>query len=116
MPNDAKIGLVIGVGLVIAVAVLFYRKDAGTDGKSPTGAAARPNRVRTAAARPVSRTRASSPAEPRRHAVAEGETLYTIAEAYYGDGERFVDLYDGNRDVLKRPDRLETGTVLVIPD
>jgi len=28
MPNDAKLGLVLGVGLVIAVAVVFTRKDA----------------------------------------------------------------------------------------
>jgi hypothetical protein len=28
MPNDAKLGLVCGVGLVIAIAVVFYRKDA----------------------------------------------------------------------------------------
>src|SRR5947209_5865130 len=27
MPNDAKLGLVVGVGLVIAVAVVFSRKD-----------------------------------------------------------------------------------------
>ena len=27
-----------------------------------------------------------------------------------------MDLYQANRDVLKRPDRLEVGTVLVIPD
>jgi hypothetical protein len=27
MPNDAKLGLVVGVGLVIAVAVIFFRKD-----------------------------------------------------------------------------------------
>jgi len=28
MPNDAKLGLVVGVGLVIAVAVVFFRKEA----------------------------------------------------------------------------------------
>ena len=28
MPNDAKLGLVVGVGLVIAVAVLLFRRDA----------------------------------------------------------------------------------------
>jgi hypothetical protein len=28
MPNDAKIGLVVGVGVVIAVAVVFFRKEA----------------------------------------------------------------------------------------
>ncbi len=27
MPNDAKLGLVVGVGLVITVAVVFFRKD-----------------------------------------------------------------------------------------
>jgi hypothetical protein len=27
MPNDAKLGLVLGVGLVIAVAVVFFRRD-----------------------------------------------------------------------------------------
>lgn len=29
MPNDAKLGLVVGVGLVIGVAVMFYRKAPG---------------------------------------------------------------------------------------
>lgn len=28
MPNDAKFGLVVGVGLVIAVAIVFFRKEA----------------------------------------------------------------------------------------
>ncbi len=35
MPNDAKLGLVVGVGLVIAVAVLFFRKDMSVG--SPNG-------------------------------------------------------------------------------
>jgi hypothetical protein len=34
MPNDAKLGLVVGVGLVIAVAVIFFRKEAPA---GPTG-------------------------------------------------------------------------------
>ena len=28
MPNDAKLGLLVGVGLTIAVAVVFFSKDA----------------------------------------------------------------------------------------
>jgi hypothetical protein len=27
MPNDAKLGLIVGVGIVLAVAVVFFRKD-----------------------------------------------------------------------------------------
>ena len=40
MPNDAKLGLVVGVGLVIAVAVLFFRKDTpyGTPSGDPAPA------------------------------------------------------------------------------
>src|SRR5438876_6787172 len=30
MPNDAKLGLIVGVGVVILVAVVFFRKDAGS--------------------------------------------------------------------------------------
>lgn len=36
MPNDAKLGLVVGVGLLMAVAVLFFRRDAPA---GPPGAA-----------------------------------------------------------------------------
>jgi hypothetical protein len=29
MPNDAKVGLVLGLGVVIAVGVIFFRKEVG---------------------------------------------------------------------------------------
>jgi hypothetical protein len=29
MPNDAKLGLVVGVGVVLAIAVVFFRKENG---------------------------------------------------------------------------------------
>jgi hypothetical protein len=35
MPNDAKLGLVVGVGLVITVAVIFFRTDLIT--RKPAG-------------------------------------------------------------------------------
>jgi hypothetical protein len=40
MPNDAKLGLVVGVGLVIAVGVVFFRRDLVTAqaGDRPAGA------------------------------------------------------------------------------
>jgi nucleoid-associated protein YgaU len=120
MTTDAKLGLAIGIVLVVAVAVFFFRKDLvpgdGTGEQSPASVGnppANPSRAqpRRLAARAVSRTTAR-----REHTVVEGDTLYGLAEHYYGDGERFIDLYDANRDVLKRPDQLEVGTVLSIPD
>jgi hypothetical protein len=54
MPNDAKLGLIVGVGLVIGVAVVFFRKDLG-----PPEKPGEPSYVT-----PVSATRAA-PANPR---------------------------------------------------
>ncbi len=40
MPNDAKLGLVVGVGLVIAIGVVFFRKEPPPNASNPPGAAA----------------------------------------------------------------------------
>ena len=48
--------------------------------------------------------------------VAAGDTLFQLAKRYYGDGDKFSELYKANRDVLESPDTLPAGTVLVIPE
>ena len=124
MPNDAKLGLVVGVGLVIAVAVLFFRKEApdGAPGGEPVPAGiVRPyppsplpsGTMRAAPARPAGRT--TEPTGARRHTVREGDTLFSLARGYYGDAERFGEIYRANRDVLQEPDPLPVGAELVIP-
>jgi len=118
MPNDAKLGLVIGIAAFIAVAVLFYHKDLVPDrtDRVPAGLA------RPGAGRPkgYSTSRAgrgsAQAASLRRHTVTEGDSLYALAEKFYGDGDRFIDLYLANKSVLRRPDELKAGTVLVVPD
>jgi nucleoid-associated protein YgaU len=126
MPNDAKLAMMIGVGLVVAVAIVFFHKDLvksrGPDDRPPTNGVNAPTppsgsgntRQRPLAAHPTARI--ALPAGLRRHTIAAGDTLYELAERYYGDGEHFVELYRANRDVLNRPDRLTVGTVLVIPE
>ena len=129
MPNDAKLGLVVGVGLVIAVAVLFFRKDMSVG--SPNGEPApagivRPmlpsscpeDPLRTALAHPTART-AETPVQTagvRRHTVRDGDTLFSLSRQYYGDAEQFGLIYRANRGVLQSPDPLPVGAELVIPD
>ena len=129
MPNDAKLGLVVGVGLVIAVAVLFFRKDMSVG--SPTGEPApagivrpmlpssRPeDPLRTALAHPTART-VETPVQTagvRRHTVRDGDTLFSLSRQYYGDAEQFGLIYRANRGVLQSPDPLPVGADLVIPD
>jgi nucleoid-associated protein YgaU len=127
MPNDAKLAMVLGVGIVVAVAIVFFHKDLvngygsgdrapanGVNPPAPDPAAPAGGQRRLLTGHPTAQIKAA--AGSRRHTVAEGDTLYGLAERYYGDGEHFLDIYEANRDVLKRPDRLEAGAVLVIPD
>jgi nucleoid-associated protein YgaU len=126
MPKDAKLGLVVGVALVIAVAVVFFRKD-GTGqlivAESPAPHAANPAQA------PASRPEPPPPPNQlavgekvptghpagRSHLIRASDTLYSIAREHYGDGDRFHELYLANRDVLKTPDALPVGRTIRIP-
>jgi len=111
MSKDAKLGLVIGIAMVIVIAVVFFRKDQ-SQAKASTETAA-------AAVKPKTTVPVVSDMRPpvavRQHTVVEGESLFSIAERYYGDRTRFVVLYEANRDRLVTPDRLLAGTVVLVP-
>ncbi|HZT81931.1 MAG TPA: LysM peptidoglycan-binding domain-containing protein [Gemmataceae bacterium] len=114
MPNDAKLGLVVGVGLVIAVAVIFFRKDltANPPDRATAAAPARPGRLAPRGAPRPARARAMA----RQHTVQEGDTLAALAERYYGDPARSADLCRANADVLQGAEQPAPGTVLTIPE
>jgi nucleoid-associated protein YgaU len=49
------------------------------------------------------------------HEVTKGESLWKIAERYYGDGSLYPKIFEANRDVLKDPDKIKIGQRLRIP-
>ncbi len=49
------------------------------------------------------------------HEVTKGETLWKIAERYYGDGSLYPKIFDANKDVLKDPNLIRVGQKLRIP-
>jgi nucleoid-associated protein YgaU len=127
MPNDAKLGLVVGVGLVIAVAVVLFRRD--VPGLSARGGTdAQTSLVGTPPAGAGPRARGGGPGPlpapgnggtrggPRSHTVEEGETLVSVARHYYGDPDKSTALFRANRDRLRAPNHVPVGTVLLIPD
>jgi nucleoid-associated protein YgaU len=111
MPNDAKIGLVVGVGLVIAVAVVFYRKDAPTaspaaiDKAAPVTPAGRSSGNNAAVAKATS---------VLRHTVQAGETLTDLARQYLGDPSKVTAIREWNPN-LQGSDNPPAGTILIIP-
>jgi nucleoid-associated protein YgaU len=131
VPSDAKLGLVVGIMLVIAVAVVFFRKDDPAKqpqavGRATTALAENPVNAITdffnqlfgaggQPATPAGRPPVTATPAARTHVIQDGDTLYALAVKYYGDGERFHDLYKANRDVLRSPDRLPAGSQLRIP-
>ena len=70
----------------------------------------RPRQVETAN---VMRSTASS--SMRKHQVARGDTLSSIARQYYNNPARWRDIYEANRNVLPSENALQVGQELVIP-
>lgn len=52
---------------------------------------------------------------PRTHVVSEGETLWSLASRYLGDGHRWEEIVAVNRGVVSSARRLTAGTRLVLP-
>jgi nucleoid-associated protein YgaU len=128
MSNDAKLGLVVGVCLVIAVAVAFFRKDLVMDHPPEGGEEVAAASRRPPAPPPGSEPRAQIREAPREapaavtshkgqnHTVKHGESLFSLAQQYYGDGHKYTEIYRVNRRLVSNPDYVAPGTVLFIPD
>ena len=51
----------------------------------------------------------------RTHVVAQGDTLFKIAQRYYGSGAKWPAILEANRDVLKNENAVRPGITLKIP-
>ncbi len=49
------------------------------------------------------------------YVVESGDTLWAIATAAYGDGNRYPEIFEANKPMLKDPDEIFPGQVLRIP-
>jgi nucleoid-associated protein YgaU len=60
----------------------------------------------------------SSPATgpAKTYTVEAGDTLWKIARQLYGDGSKYLKIFEANKDLLKDPDQIFPGQELVIPD
>jgi len=47
--------------------------------------------------------------------VKSGDTLSKIAKQYYGDANRYMDIFNANKDKLSDPNKIQVGQKLTIP-
>ncbi|HGL6935010.1 LysM peptidoglycan-binding domain-containing protein [Clostridioides difficile] len=49
------------------------------------------------------------------HKVGKGDSLWSLAKKYYGNGDLWKKIYDANKKLIKNPDIIQDGWVLTIP-
>ena len=52
----------------------------------------------------------------RTYTVQSGDTLWKIADEMYGNGSKYMKIFDANTSLLEHPDRIFPGQELFIPD
>lgn len=112
--NESLISTLLGVLVILVVGGLLYSYFKQQPSVSPddfeltlpeSSDAVRPGEV----------TEGETPKGlPTTHKVEKGETLWAIAERYYGSGYNISDIVSANN--LKSPDDIEVGQELTIPE
>jgi len=78
---------------------------------APAPAAPAPNTMAAAPAAPAAT--AAKPAGPTKYKVLKGDSLWKIAEATYGNGEKWTEIAKLN--ALRHPNVIQVGAELELP-
>jgi nucleoid-associated protein YgaU len=49
------------------------------------------------------------------YTVKAGDSLSKIAKEHYGESSKYMQIFEANKNILKDPDKIQPGQVLVIP-
>lgn len=53
--------------------------------------------------------------EPQTYIVEKGDTLWKIANKFYGDGKKWQIIFEANQDIIGTPDKIRAGITIKIP-
>jgi nucleoid-associated protein YgaU len=97
--NESTISMVLGalVILVVGLLVVNYFKNLPTGTSLPGGASTE-----------------NETGKAGQYTVVQGDTLWSIAEAHYGDGFQWTEIAKANN--LTNPSQIEVGDSLVLPN
>jgi nucleoid-associated protein YgaU len=57
----------------------------------------------------------SSTPAPRTYTVQPGDSLSKISKQFYGDANKYMKIFEANKDKLSDPDKIKAGMDLLIP-
>lgn len=57
----------------------------------------------------------STAPQKKTYTVVKGDCLWNIAKRYLGDGSRYMEIYNLNKDKIKNPNLIYVGQVLTLP-
>src|SRR5260370_32500400 len=129
MSTDVKLAILAGVGLISVFALVSYKKDisargllrdAETAASTSFPGAGRGLRAGqflptpTISDKPANRS-SQGRQDGYHYRLHPGDTLTGLAQRFYGDGDRFVDILNANRALIAKPNQLPQGTEIVIP-
>ncbi|MEO0385541.1 MAG: peptidoglycan-binding protein LysM [Pseudomonadota bacterium] len=49
------------------------------------------------------------------HTVEKGDTLWAVSQKAYGDGSKYMKIFEANKPMLSDPDKIYPGQVLRVP-
>ena len=49
------------------------------------------------------------------HTVVSGDNLWSLAKKYLGDGSKYMEIFNLNKDKITNPNQIQIGQVLVLP-
>ena len=66
--------------------------------------------------KPIDASQPTSGADTNTYTVVSGDSLSKIAKNHYGDGTKWHQIYEANKDLIgNNPDLIEVGQVLTLP-
>ena len=68
-----------------------------------------------AAAAAAAAAGASSTPAARTYTVQPGDNLSKISKQFYGDANKYMKIFEANKDKMSDPDKVKVGTQLLIP-
>jgi nucleoid-associated protein YgaU len=60
-------------------------------------------------------TGAGKQQQPQTYTVKPGDTLSKISKQFYGDSNKYMKIFEANRDKLSDPDKIQAGQQIKIP-